>query len=161
MKTIILNWYGPYNDENIKDEVDFGNGLYLITGMAKRQRFDRIQYCGITERTFLKRFDDKNHKRLLVTKNREYWLAEVIYPKKVKKDILELAETTLIYFWQTPLNERKKASVPNPTTLINRWFRIDCKPRIYQQKIYKDLPDVISWDGEYWRTGNLDVYEDY
>ncbi len=37
----------------------------------------------------------------------------------------------------------------------------DGQPRFNQRAIYRDLPDVLSWDTEHWRTGNLTVYTDY
>mgnify|MGYP001305610905 CR=1 FL=1 len=158
MKTIILNWYGPYNDETLKTEPDFGYGLYLIAGMKKGQKYDRIQYCGITEREYCKRFY-QHAKKEIVTRNREYWLSEVVYPSRIKRDALEIAEKIIIFFWEPPLNDRKKIRPPEPTTIINMWFKRDGRPRINQKAIYADLPDVISWDGDKWRTGNLDVYD--
>jgi hypothetical protein len=156
MKTIILDWYGPYSDSSLKNEKEFGNGLYLITGKRPYERNQIIQYCGITESSFYSRFL-KHHKKEEVSRNRSYWLAEIFYPKRINRKALELAEKIVIYFWQPPLNERKRLYLPEPTTVINRWFTIGGKPRINQIQIYKDLSDVISWDGENWRTGNLKV----
>jgi len=158
MKNIVLNWYGPYTDETIESEKEFGNGLYLITGKQPYEREDSIQYCGITENSFYTRFSN-HHKKGKVVRNREYWLSEVEYPK-ANKNTLETAEKIIIYFWQPSLNERKKISIPEPTSVMNKWFTVDGKPRINQKRIYKDLSDVISWDGEYWRTGNLNVYSE-
>ncbi|MDK9716247.1 MAG: hypothetical protein OEL86_19400 [Sulfuritalea sp.] len=160
MKTVILNWYGPYNDSSLSNEKEFGYGLYLITGKKKSQRESVIQYCGITERSFRSRFLDANHKKNEVTREREYWLAEVDYPKRISRSTLEITEKLIIYFWQPTLNERKVLSIPDPTTVINRWYKPDGEPRIRQKSIYKDLSDVISWDGAHWRTGNLQVWED-
>jgi hypothetical protein len=159
MKTIILNWYGPYVGSSLGSEKDFGNGLYLITGKRPYERNQIIQYCGITKNSFYSRFLG-HHKKEEVTRNRFYWLAEIIYPKRTSRKLLEITETIIIYFWQPPLNERKKISLPEPTTVINRWFTIKGKTRVNQMQIYKDLSDVISWDGENWRTGNLKVWND-
>jgi len=159
MKTIILNWYGPYSDENINDEKEFGSGIYIITGKQKYEREAVIQYCGITERTFKQRLSE-HHKKESILKDRKYWLAEIIYPKKTNRSLLELAEKIIIYFWQPALNEKKIISQPDPTTIINQWFNLSDEARVNQLKIYKDLSDVISWDGEYWRTGNLKVWQE-
>lgn len=158
MKTIILNWYGPYNEESICDEKEFCNGLYLITGKQLYEREPTIQYCGITQNSFYNRFKN-HHKKDFVTRDREYWLSDLEYPKKTTKELLELSETIIIYFWQPSLNDRKKNYLPEkPTTVISKWFKISGEPRINQKSIYKELSDTISWDGDLWRTGNLKVW---
>lgn len=156
MKIIILNWYGPYTDKTLEEEKEFG---YLITGKKLYDRDANIQYCGITRNTYHGRILT-HHKKERVTRNREYWFSEVFYPKRTNRDVLETAEKIIVYFWQPPLNERKTISIPQPTTIINQWFTIEGMPRINQKSIYKELDDVISWDGKYWRTGNLKVWSD-
>lgn len=159
MKTVILNWYGPYTDDDLKQEKELGNGLYLITGKRMYQHGDsEIQYCGITEGKFCSRLSDTHHRKNEVTRNRNFWLSEVKYPLEVNRELLEFAEKIIVYFWQPELNDRKKISVPKETTVINRWFTKDREPRINQKEIYKNLDDVLSWDGKNWRTGNLKVY---
>ena len=116
-----------------------------------------IQYCGITEGSFYNRL--KNHgKAPLVTRDQELWLANVEYPEEATRTFLEKAESIIIYFWQPNLNDRKKVSPPTPITLVNKWYKKDGSPRLRQHPIMKDLADVLCWDGEIWRTGNLSVY---
>ncbi|NOQ36655.1 MAG: hypothetical protein GQ569_12305 [Methylococcaceae bacterium] len=157
---MILNWYGSYNDETLKNDIEFGNGLYLITGKQPYERESTIQYCGITEGSFYNRLLSHHKKDDVTEISREYWLAEITYPKRSNRDLLEIAEKIIVYFWQPSLNEKKKISLPEPTTVINQWFNIEGQPRINQMKIYKELSDVISWDGEYWRTGNLKIFNE-
>jgi hypothetical protein len=158
MKTIILKWYGPYTDETLERDNEFGNGIYLITGKLRYEREACIQYCGITENAFHNRLNNRHHRRNEITRDREYWLSEIIYPISINRNLLDISEKIIVYFWQPPLNERKKISIPEPTTIINHWFNAKGEPRINQRGIYRDLYDVISWDGEYWRTGNLNVW---
>lgn len=158
--TIIINWKGPYTYDDILENREWRNGLYLATGKQKYERGENsIQYCGITEGGYSTRFKG-HHKIHKITREQEFWLGEVTVPENASRHYLEIAETLIVYFWQPSLNERKKYTPPKPTTVINYWFKRDGKPRLNQKSVYKDLPDVLSWDGELWRTGNLSVYED-
>ena len=159
MVTFILNWYGPYTLDDLENEKKSGNGLYLITGKQAYERQSAIQYCGITEGSFYNRIKN-HHKKEYVKKEMSFWLGIFTYPKKITRNELELAEKIIIYFWQPSLNEKKKISIPKPTTIINQWFKKDETPRYNQCDIYRDLSDVISWDGKLWRTGNLKVWNE-
>lgn len=156
--TIKINWHGPYDAAQL-DDLDGGNGLYMFTGKRKHQRDEaEIQYFGITENTYKGRF--KNHHKLPeINRDLGIWLGEIDYPSEYDRNHLETAEKIMVYFWQPVLNERKKFTPPQPTTVISHWFTADGSPRINQKVIYKNLPDVICWDGEHWRIGNLKVYE--
>jgi hypothetical protein len=68
---------------------------------------------------------------------------------------VELTEGCLIYFWGPNLNRKKRVTPPEPVWLISRWLRPDGEARENRLTIYRELPDVVWWDGEYWRTGNL------
>lgn len=160
--TIIIQWRGPYTYEQIEADPQLGksNGLYLISGKIKHQKADaEIKYCGITETSFLKRFKNDNHKLWDINREQQIWLGTILTPEPTRT-YLERAETLIIYFWQPELNTRKKVLLPRPTTVINYWLKEDGTPRFRQHSLTKDLHDVLSWDGEYWRTGNLSVYED-
>lgn len=51
--TLIINWKGPYSFDDITDNPELGNGLYLAAGKQKYERGNNsIQYCGITEGNF-------------------------------------------------------------------------------------------------------------
>lgn len=158
--TINIHWYGPFSKEDIP-RLDEGNGLYMLTGKRRYQKSDsEIQYFGITETSYRARF--RNHPALeKINRDLNIWLGEIAYPADHGRDHLETAESILIYFWQPELNIRKKFRCPTlPTTLVSHWYAADRRPRLRQQRIYKQLPDVICWDGAYWRTGNLSVCEE-
>ena len=157
--TIIIHWKGPFLLEDVQAS-EFGNGLYLFTGKRKHERIEQIQYFGITEGLYRNRFNNYHHKIFEVTRDLSIWLGEIAYPSGFNRQHLETAEAILIYFWQPNLNDRKKVTPPKATTLISHWFKPDGTPRIYQKQLYKDLADVLCWDGEFWRTGNLSVWQD-
>lgn len=167
MLVIKVNWYGPFDMDHMEDahELFMENGLYMFTGKTFRQRGDaEIKYFGITETTYKTRF--AQHKRLFsedvadkVTKDLGIWLGLIDFPLKHTRRHLETAESAFIYFLKPHLNIKKKCSLPEEAIIISNWFTKDGKARINQSNIYKGLPDVIAWDGEHWRTGNLKVYE--
>lgn len=156
---IKINWHGPYDIHNVKDSKPY-SGIYLLAGKRKYQRESEIQYCGITENAFYRRFAN-HHTINEITREREIWLGELVYPEQWSREHLEAAEALIIYFWQPELNDKKKVNAPQKAiTVISHWLKRDGRPRMKQRAIYKDLDDVLSWDGRYWRTGNLDIYED-
>lgn len=117
--TLIINWKGPYSYDDITNNPELRNGLYLAAGKQKYERGDNsIQYCGITEGNFSLRF--RNHHKLpLITREQEFWLGTVAVPANASRYYLEMAEALIIYFWQPSLNEKKKISPPKSTTVIN------------------------------------------
>ncbi|MBF0376975.1 MAG: hypothetical protein HQK72_05785 [Desulfamplus sp.] len=157
--SIIIDWFGTYTLDEISEDRDNGFGLYLATGKLKYERDASIQYCGITKGGFYNRLRG-HHKAHKINREQEFWLGKLIYPNRTSRHFLEIAESIIIYFWQPTLNEKKRFSLPKPTTLINRWFKTDGSPRYRQHSLCKDLQDVISWDGKLWRTGNLQVWEE-
>jgi len=156
--TVIIDWQGPYDYAEIKENPDWSNGLYLATGKLKYEREATIQYCGITEGSFIGRFKS-HHKVHEINREQAFWLGTVKYPNKVTRHFLEIAESIIVYFWQPSLNDRKKAFPPKPITLVNKWFKKNGLPRLRQHTMCMHLSDVISWDGELWRSGNLQVWE--
>ena len=157
--TIKIHWKGPYTLDEI-DELSDGNGLYLLAGKQKYQREDDIQYFGITEREFRKRFKE-HHKIPYITRDLQIWLGKIVYPNMFDRSHLETAESIIIYFSGTDLNVQGRFTLPKPTTVISHWFKKDgLSPRVNQKSIYKYFHDVISWDGNHWRTGNLVVYQE-
>lgn len=157
--TVIIDWKGPYNYSEIEENPDWSNGLYLATGKLKYGREATIQYCGITEGSFIRRFKS-HHKVHEINREQEFWLGTVKYPENASRDFLETAESIIIYFWQPSLNEKKKIFPPKPITLVNNWFKKNGSPRLRQHTMCKHLNDVISWDGELWRSGNLQVWSE-
>ncbi|NIC06554.1 hypothetical protein [Billgrantia bachuensis] len=155
--TIRLHWRGPYLLEEVCRS-DIGNGLYLLTGKRKYERNEQIQYCGITESLYKNRFK-QHHKIFEITRDLGVWLGEVVYPQEHSYS-LEIAESIIVYFWQPNLNERKRIYPPRPTALLSHWFKNDGAPRYNQLSIYADLHDVLCWDGELWRSGNLRVWSE-
>ena len=157
--TLIIEWQGPYTLEELKEDSDWGDGLYIATGKLKNKQTEEIQYCGITEGGFFYRLSN-HHKINEITRNQRFWIGDIVYPKRPSRDHMELAESIIIYFWQPTLNERKKVSPPKPITIIGHWLKSDGSPRFRQHPLCKDFDDVLSWDGKLWRTGNLSVWED-
>ncbi len=158
--TIKINWYGPYTEDDV-EYLDGGNGLYMFTGKRKHQREDsEIQYFGITKNSYKGRFK-RHHKLQEINRDLKIWLGEISYPTEHIREHLETAESIMVYFWQPKLNEKKKLMPPPvSTTVISHWFNANRNIRLNQKSIYKYLPDVICWDGKYWRTGNLSVFEE-
>ncbi|MDE7527014.1 hypothetical protein [Aeromonas salmonicida] len=155
--TVIVDWRGPYSYTEIEENSEWKNGLYLATGKLKYEREPSIQYCGITEGSFIGRLKT-HHKVHEINREQEFWLGTIQYPVDASRYFLEIAESIIIYFWQPTLNNRKKVYAPKPITLVNKWFKKDGSPRHRQHTMCKDLDDVISWDGELWRSGNLQVW---
>jgi hypothetical protein len=155
-QTIVIHWYGPVSWDTIEDQ-DVG-GLYIFTGKQKYQRDDSIQYIGITESRYKKRFG-RHHKLDLIYRDTRCWLGQVIHPAHLGRVGLERAESILVYFAQPELNERKIVQPPQPTAVISHWFNEKAAPRYNRQGIFSNFPDVISWDGAHWREGNLRVWD--
>jgi len=156
---MIVKWSGPYDYEEILESPKLENGLYLATGKLRYEREAVIQYCGITEGSYATRFKS-HHKIPYITREQEFWLGKISYPEDASRYFMEMAESIIIYFWQPALNDRKRVLPPKSTTLVNQWFKKNGGPRYRQHSLCKDLDDVLSWDGDVWRTGNLSVYED-
>ena len=154
--TIIIHWRGPFVREEINTSHG-GNGLYLFGGKCRYERKGQLQYCGITETSYQKRFRE-HHKLPKITRDLEIWLGQVLYPNRVNRRTLEEAERMMVYFWQPPLNERKKVNPPKqPTSLISHWFKQDGSPRFRQVGLAGPLEDVLCWDGHFWRCGELRI----
>jgi len=157
--TVIVDWRGPYTLEDIEKKPDWKNGLYLFSGKRKSKKTKEVQYCGITEGSYASRFK-QHHKLLEINRNLGIWLGSVSYPQDATRYYLEIAEAIIIYFWQPALNDRKTVYAPKPVTVISRWLKPNGLPRMRQHPMCKDIDDVLSWDGELWRSGNLTVWED-
>jgi hypothetical protein len=155
-QTIVIEWCGPVSADLIADWGE--GGLYICTGRQKYQRQDHIQYIGITERHFHRRFRE-HHKLRLVKHNPRYWLGKIKHPGRLGRVGLERAESMLIYVIDPKLNQRKKVWLPRPTAVISHWFNEHRVPRYNRQGIFAGFPDVISWDGDNWREGNLRVWD--
>jgi hypothetical protein len=162
LRTIVIGWWGPYTPEDVRF-ADLENGLYFLGGRRKYERQDQIQYFGITEGSYRRRLNRWHHAMSQITKNPRVWLGQIEYPRRFTRRHLELAEDCLIYFWGPNLiNQKKLITPPESVCLISRWLRPDGEARKNRLAIYRELPDVLWWDGEYWRTGNLrPPYPDY
>lgn len=157
-KIIQINWFGPYRDLEEVKESGRGNGLYLLAGLRKFERGEAsIQYCGITKNAYSQRFVN-HHALSQISRDLLIWLGQIAVPENYSRAEIELAEKIIVFFWQPELNTRLRDWAPDPTTVISHWYTADGKIRINQKAIYRDLEDVMSWDGEYWRSGNLAVY---
>ena len=155
--TVIVEWRGPYSYREIADNPSWGRGLYFATGRIRYGRVATIHYCGFTEGSYVTRLRN-HHKVHEINREQEFWLGEVVCPSDASRYFLERAESMFIWFWLPRLNDKKTKHPPTPTTLINWWVRKNGEPRLRRHPMYRDLPDVVSWDGEYWRTGNVNVW---
>lgn len=160
MKMITIRWEGPHTLDSVESS-DLGNGLYFLSGRRRYERTDQIQYFGITTRKYRNRI---KHDHQALGQIREdtlgIWLGQLEYPRRVNADHLKLAEACLIYFWQPNLNKIGKIRPSEPVCLVSRWTKTNRSVRRRRDFIRKDLPDVLWWDNEYWRTGNLKLEED-
>lgn len=155
-QTIVIEWCGPVSSRTLEG---FDPGcLYILTGKRSYQRRSELQYIGITEDQIYKRLNN-HHKIDQIASELNCWVGKVVHPEDLGRTGLERAESMLIWIAQPPLNERKRIYLPYPTSVISHWFNENGGPRYNRQGIFKKFPDVISWDGENWREGNLRVYE--
>ncbi|MBA2619829.1 MAG: hypothetical protein H0U87_01365 [Acidobacteria bacterium] len=158
MKTVIVKWTGNFSYEQVCDS-NKSNGIYLLTGRKAYERQNQIQYCGITEDYFCNRINNNHHKLAKIkTDTLSIWLGEIIYPTEFDRSLLELAEHCFVSFWQPPLNDRKTIYYPRDSVcFISEWFNQGEQARLNRPSIIKDLPDVLWWDEERWRTARLKV----
>jgi hypothetical protein len=156
IETIVIKWHGPYTMQEVKDSGS-GNGLYLLTGRLKYQRDDQIQYCGITEGLFCKRLSPRHPVLADITKNLSVWFGEIAYPCKFSRRHLELAEHCIIHFLWPPCNKSKLHKSPLPAWIISEWFNPKGEARVNRLATYRDLPEVLWWNDECWKTANLKV----
>jgi hypothetical protein len=158
LTTIVVRWRGPSSFEEICESEE-GGGLYLLTGKRKYERQEQIQYCGITKRLFCGRINAKHHKLGQIRSDTlAVWLGSIIYPRRVERRHLEIAEHCIISFWDTALNQTKKYYPQHPICFISQWHTSDGRPRMNRPAILKDFPDVMWWDLERWRSGKLRVW---
>ncbi len=160
VRTIMIRWEGPHTLESVESS-DLGKGLYFLSGRRRYERTDQIQYFGITTRKYRNRI---KHDHQTLGQIREdtlgIWLGQIEYPRRFTQDHLKLAEACLIYFWQPNLNKIGKIWPSEPVCLVSRWTKLDGNIRRKRESVYKNLPDVLWWDNEYWRTGNLRLEQD-
>jgi hypothetical protein len=160
IKTIIIRWEGPHTFESASSS-DLGNGLYFLSGRRRYERTDQIQYFGITTR---EKYHDRiryDHHALVQIRedSLRIWLGQIEYPRRFNVDHLKLAERCLIYFWQPNLNTIGKIRPSEPVCLVSRWTKLDGSVRRKRESVYKELPGVLWWDNEYWRSGNLTLWQ--
>lgn len=163
LSSIVIYWKGPFTREEIHGDWEHGNGLYLLAGqLSGRKKSDlenEIRYCGITENSFHQRFQDKRHKiNLIRSDSLSIWLGKLVFPPSHRRESLELAEACFIKYWGAELNQRKRIAHPNPICLVSQWLSKNGKVRLRRPAIARDVPDVIWWDGERWRTGKLTIW---
>ena len=161
MKTIFVNWHGPFAYEEIKNRHHYlsgdstkyleGNGLYAITGSVKYQRGKPIlQYIGITEKPYAERF--RNHHILeKVTRDVNFWLGKVVNSAGATRKDFEDAEYIMVFFNSAaPLNERKGVNPPKfECSVISKFFKGNKMiPYKNVPAIVHDLPEVMIWNPE-------------
>ena len=162
MKTLYVNWYGPFthdeiikahgrNEEVVEGQIGptredlKGNGLYAFTGKKKGQRSDAcLQYIGITERSFKARFAEP-HNHWDINREEKIWLGKVINQEGVREP-LENVESILVAFCQPPLNS-KKLYLPNfECAVISDFFKKNMEPYKAVGSIIREIPEIVIWD---------------
>jgi len=158
LTTAIVKWTGAFSNNQVCNSTK-SNGIYLLTGKLKYERYNQIQYCGITEDYFCNRINEKHHKLSQIKSDTLLiWLGEIVYPAKFERSLLELAEHCFVSFWQPPLNDRKTIYNPRSSIcFISEWYKSEEQLYFRRPSILKDLPDVLWWNEEHWRTGKLMV----
>ena len=162
LETIVLSWKGPYTLSEL-ERIPDGNGIYLLTGTKKYSRsllsFTKVLYCGITERRFSVRVNEKHHQvPNIKPTNLRIWIGCPIFPVNHDRSHLELLETCLVSFWQPELNQKKKAYYPRkPICLVVKWCKQDGTAYKRLPDDISELKDVMWWDCKDWRTGDLKV----
>lgn len=118
-----------------------------------------IQYCGKTEyQTYAKRLG-RHHRAHFITREREIWLG--LLPSVSDEELsyyLDKSEKLLTYYLEPTINKKNTRTIPSPITLISYWFKSSGEER--EKRIYlaqQGIDDVISWNGEVFRTSNLRI----
>lgn len=132
-KLVTVCWRGPYSYQEIDDQS--GYGLYLFTGKCKYQRVARVQYCGITEQLYLKRFQS-HHIIDDIERDLQIWLGQIIVPRRPARSTLLHAEWAVIYTLQPPLNTQCRWRPPEAITILSTW-------RKSRHPLIADVPTVF------------------
>ena len=154
--TYIFEWVGPfYSIEELKKwestHKSYEYHSYVITGIPKNKSKERA-YFGITQnkkKCVSARFNKDHHVRQM--REIDIWIGKFSDPSKLSdRRNIELCETMLISYCQPELNKKKKAYYPPESiAIINRWFKLDLKPRariLYSAQ--REIPDVLIYDRE-------------
>jgi len=152
--SIVIDWCGPYDLKEASDVAwdDYRQGLYMLIGRTKYQKFNKLQYIGITKE-LCDRLHKNHHIISKMTQKLTIWLGEVISSgipgkkPKVTDTQLDLGEWSHSYFLELPMNQKKKSYPPtSPITVYNRWWKQDYEtPR---RRPHTDWPDLIDFIGE-------------
>lgn len=158
LNVTIVHWRGPFKIEEL-GRIECSNGLYMVTGRAKYQKKAWVKYFGITEKSFKSRLTNGSHptNQGIRPETKEIWIGQIVYPIGYTRDLLEWVEHCLIYIWQPPLNTAKKLVPFRPVCLINQWFHPEEPPvqRKMRPDVVKNQPDVMWYNNDMWRTGDL------
>lgn len=151
----IVDWYGPYNSlEDARSEArsDYGEGIYMLIGRKKNQKWTRIQYIGVAK-DISTRLHNNHEKAKTLTQEIEIWLGEIastgipgLKQKKLNQQI-DLVEWAHAYFLDLDCNCKKTVTPPDrPVTVINRWWKKDYTTP-YWKRPHDEWPDVIDFKG--------------
>ena len=169
MKTIHINWYGPFTleeiDKNFENEKEinrrkkdslYRNGFYVWTGKTQGQHSEHIQYIGITERAFVDRFWATEHKNWYIAKkDKKVWIGKITNAKTTREDF-EDAEYILVSYCkrnnQARLNEKKTNLPQFSCTVISSFFKKDESRYEKVPSIIRAISEVVIWDAE---TGEI------
>ena len=154
MRAYVINWYGPYSYENLRQN-KHKNVLYLIAGRKKMNGLI-YSYCGITTTTVFRRINfDPNHKSWKLKSDKEFWIGVIDRSIKPSKSLLETLEHVIINFWKPELNKNKKIKLPkNRIVIINQWLNPKGDIRFNKKYFTQKLEDLIFFNGNEWIVSN-------
>lgn len=147
--TIIINWFGPCTEAEIKWATRDKSRFHLITGRRHDDEPTQLYYLGQCDAPTLVR-------RASTVYDRQYWWGEFGHLPPNLPNAADLAEAVLAQYWDVHFTEKKETiRPPEPLSIAVHW----CKPdRHYRKTKPAGLgayPTFLFWDGWRWHTGKI------
>ncbi len=148
--TIIVNWFGPYEENEINRRTPDNPRLHLIFGRRYDDEFDKLYYAGICD-------DQTLRKRASTVFSRKYYRAEIPYASPELGDVSELVETTLAKVWRVHFTEKKAGFHIGEKLLsiVMHWYKPDRYSLKKRPQMLGELPNFLLWNGSHWQTGTI------
>ncbi len=147
--TIIINWFGPCAESEIKwagrEKVRF----HLITGRRSDNEPTQLYYLGQCDAATLAH-------RATTVYDRQYWWGELGYSPPSLPCAADLAESVLAQYWDVHFTEKKPAIRPGePLSISMHWCKPDRHYRQTKPAGLSSLPTFLFWDGWRWHIGKI------